>query len=69
MILAQRQFEGLINRGNQLTDLEGVTSVWFDLFDNTLVNVVYVFKGISFDILLRAINSHELKVVECVVAK
>ena len=68
MILAQRQFESLINRGAQLTDLEGVTSVWFDLFDNTLVNVVYVFKGISFDVLLRAVNPHQLKVVEFTLA-
>lgn len=69
MILAQTQFESLINHDKELTDLEGVHAAWFDHFDDTLIHVVYAYKGICFDIVLKVIDTYTLEVIEFILAK
>jgi len=66
---AKNEFSKYLNTGKQLTDIEGVEACWFDYCCDDIINVVYFFKGVGFDITLKVINSHELEMTEIVVAK
>jgi hypothetical protein len=66
--IARNQFLKVLNTKVQIKDIEGVSCIWFNHLSDIILNVVYYFKGVGFDITLKRVDSHTLKIVEFVEA-